>query len=92
MTAIDHDGGTPVYALAGTDAARFDIDTDDGQLQTRSGETYDFEEQPRYEVTVRVEDGQGGSNTIEVTINLIDETEPPKTRPRPASRPPPPSV
>ena len=28
-------------------------------------------------VMVRVEDGQGGSNTIEVTINLADEQEPP---------------
>ena len=28
---------------------------------------------------VRVEDDQGGSNTIEVTINLIDEQEPPET-------------
>ena len=27
---------------------------------------------------MRVEDGQGGSNTIEVTINLRDETEPPE--------------
>ena len=78
VTATDSDGGTPVYALAGTDAAHFDLDANDGQLQTRSGQTYDYEEQARYEVTVRVEDGQGGSNTIEVTINLRDELEPPE--------------
>ena len=47
------------------------------QLQTVAGVTYDYEEKNSYEVTVRVEDGQGGSNTIEVTINLTDEQEPP---------------
>ena len=78
VTATDSDGGTPAYALAGTDAAHFDLDTNDGQLETRSGQTYDYEEKARYEVTVRVEDGQGGSNTIEVTINLRDELEPPE--------------
>ena len=77
VTATDRDGGTPDYSLEGTDAASFTVDASDGQLQTRSGETWDFEEKNRYEVTVRVEDGQGGSNTIEVTINLVDETEPP---------------
>ena len=46
-------------------------------MQTRSGQTWDFEAKDRYELTVRVEDGQGGSNTIEVTINLIDQQEPP---------------
>ena len=78
VTATDNDGGTLDYRLAGTDAASFDLDANDGQLETRSGETYDYEEKARYEVTVRVEDGQGGSNTIEVTINLRDETEPPE--------------
>ena len=79
ITATDRDGGTPSYRLEGTDAASFTIDTNDGQLQTRSGVTYNYEEKNSYEVTVRVEDGQGGSNTIEVTINLNDEQEPPET-------------
>ena len=79
VTATDNDGGTLEYDLAGTDAGSFDIDASDGQLSTRSGQTWDYEDQARYEVTVRVEDGQGGSNTIEVTINLIDQQEPPET-------------
>ena len=87
VTATDRDGGTLTYRLAGTDAASFGIDANDGQLQTRSGETYDFEDQARYEVTVRVEDGQGGSNTIVVTINLIDEREPPEDPAAPSVRP-----
>ena len=75
ITATDGDGGTLTYRLEGTDRASFTLDVN--QLQTQSGETYDYEEKPSYVVIVRVEDGQGGSNTIEVTINLIDEQEPP---------------
>ena len=75
ITARDSDGGTLSYDLEGADRASFDLDGD--QLQTRAGETYDFEAKPRYSVTVRVEDGQGGSNTIEVTINLTDQQEQP---------------
>ena len=77
ITATDRDGGTLSYRLEGTDQASFTID--DNQLQTLSGETYDYEEKNSYKVIVRVEDGQGGSNTIEVTINMIDEREPPET-------------
>ena len=77
VTARDTDGGTPEYSLTGTDAASFTIEADDGQLQTIPGITYDYESKPRYEVTVRVEDGQGGSNTIAVTINLTDQQETP---------------
>ena len=43
--------------------------------QTISGVTYDYEAKNRYEVTVRVSDGQGGSTTIDVTINLTDVSE-----------------
>ena len=77
ITATDSDGGTLTYRLEGTDRASFTLDVN--QLQTRSSETYDYEEKPSYVVIVRVEDGQGGSNTIEVTINLIDQQEPPET-------------
>ena len=79
ITATDNDGGTLTYSLEGANAASFTIDTNEGQLQTRSDVTYNYEEKNSYEVTVRAEDDQGGSNTIEVTINLIDEQEPPET-------------
>ena len=87
VTANDRDGGTPAYRLIGTDADHFDIGAGDGQLRTQSGQTYDYEEQARYEVTVRVEDVGGGSNTIAVTINLIDQQEPPGTPARPSVTP-----
>ena len=52
---------------------------DGNQLQTIAGVAYDYEEKNSYEVIVRAEDDQGGSNTIEVTINLTDQQEPPET-------------
>ncbi len=80
VTATDNDGGTPAYSLEGTDAASFTIITTSGQLQTKTGVVYDYEVKNRYEVTVRVSDGQGGSATIAVTINLTDVSEPPATK------------
>ena len=77
LTARDTDGGTLTYDLEGTDRAAFELDGN--QLQTLSGQTYDFEAKPRYDVIVRVEDGQGGSNTIAVRINLTDQQERPGT-------------
>ncbi len=76
ITATDGDGGTLRYRLEGTDQASFTLDGN--QLQTIAGVAYDYEEKSSYVVIVRVQDGQGGSNTIEVTINLIDEQEPPE--------------
>ena len=76
VSAADSDGGTLSYSLEGTDAASFELVPASGQLQTKSGVVYDYEVKNRYEVTVRVSDGQGGSATIDVTINLTDESEP----------------
>ena len=77
ITATDGDGGTLRYLLGGTDRSSFTLDVD--QLRTVAGVTYDYEEKNSYVVIVRVEDSQGGSNTIEVTIDLIDQQEPPGT-------------
>ena len=64
VRATDGDGGTLSYSLEGTDAASFVLVSTSGQLQTKSGVVYDYEVKGRYEVTVRVSDGQGGSATI----------------------------
>ena len=63
---------TLTYSLHGTDAAAFNIDFDTGQLRTRSGVTYDYEEQNTYAVTVMVTDMSNASDTINVTINVTD--------------------
>ena len=85
MTASDI--GTPVaatdtgdtleYSLSGTDAAKFTVDTGNGQLKTVVGETYDHEAKASYAVTVTVEDGNGGSDTIDVTLTVTDQDEAP---------------
>ncbi len=77
VSATDSDGGTLVYSLEGAAASLFDFDTGSGQLSTRSSATYDHEATARHELTVRVVDGQGGSATIAVTVEITDLREPP---------------
>ena len=78
VAATDTDtGDTLEYTLSGTDAAKFEIITTNGQIQTKSGEKYSYETDTSYSVTVTVEDGNGGSDTIDVTLNVTDQDEPP---------------
>ena len=78
VTATDTDtGDTLTYTLEGTDAASFNIDASSGQIQTKTGVTYDHELQPEYSVTVKADDGNGGTDTIAVTIDIADVDEPP---------------
>ena len=75
VTATDFDDDTLTYTLEGTDAASFQIVSATGQIQTTSGVTYDFETKSRYSVTVKADDNNGGTDTIDVTINLTDVDE-----------------
>ncbi len=75
--ATDNDGGTLTYSLEGTDKESFSIVSTSGQLETKANVTYDYETKDEYSVRVKVEDGQGGSVTIAVTISLTDENEAP---------------
>jgi len=77
VSATDSDGDRLTYSLQGGDASTFTIVSGSGQLRTRSGVTYDYETKNSYSVTVRVQDGEGGSATITVEITLTDENEPP---------------
>ena len=77
VVATDSDGGTLTYSLEGADAASFAIVSTSGQLQATDGVTYNYEVKDSYSVVVRVADGQGGSASIDVTITLTDENEPP---------------
>ena len=75
VTATDADDDTLTYTLEGTDAASFEIDSTSGQIQTKSGITYDYETTSSYSVTVRADDGNGGTATIAVAIDLLDVDE-----------------
>ena len=63
------------YTLEGTDAASFDIVSTSGQIQTKTGVTYDYETQSSYSVTVKADDGKGGTATIAVTISVTNLDE-----------------
>ena len=74
VSATDPDtDDTLEYALAGTDAASFDIGSTNGQLRTKAA--LDYETKDSYSVTVTVTDGNGGTDSIAVTINVTDVHE-----------------
>ena len=78
VAATDTDtGDTLEYTLGGTDAAKFGIISTSGQIQTKVDETYSYETKTSYDVTVTVEDGNGGSATIDVMLNVVNQDEPP---------------
>ena len=66
-------GDTLTYTLSGTDASSFNIVSTSGQLQTSAA--LDYESKSSYSVTVSVSDGNGGSDAIDVTINVTDVNE-----------------
>ncbi len=74
VAATDSDSGDILrYTLGGTDAASFSIVSTSGQLQTKAA--LDYETDSSYEVTVSVSDGNGGSDSITITIDVTDVTE-----------------
>ena len=72
--AIDAEERTITYSLGGTDASSFSINSETGQLQTAA--PLDYETKNTYAVTVTVSDEKGGSDSINVTINVTDVNEP----------------
>ena len=85
VTATDADNDTLTYSLEETDDHEsFAIDSSSGQIQTVSGVTYDHEAaQNSYSVTVRADDGNGGTDTIDVTVNVTDVDEQPDKTAKP---------
>ena len=76
VTATDDDGHTLTYSLEGADKDEFTIDSS-GQIWTKVEESYDRETRAIYSVMVRVDDRNGGTDMIAVTVNVDNETEPP---------------
>ena len=89
--AVDANDDSPLtYSLGGRDAALFSIVSSSGQIRTRSALNH---EDPAcgyvapanqgvtttcsYTVRVRADDRAGGSASMEVTINVMDQPEPP---------------
>ena len=76
VTATDDDNDSLTYTLEGTDRDEFTIDSR-GQIKTKIGQSYDRETKESYSTMVRVDDGEGGTDTIAVTINVTDAEEKP---------------
>ena len=72
------------YGLGGEDADSFEIDASSGQLLTRQGVNYNYEERPSYEVEVEASNVRVGTGRILVRIALLDVDEPPGKPDRPA--------
>ena len=83
ISATDADGHRLTYGLGGHDADSFALDSRNGQLRTLDGVDYDHEAKDRYAVTIRAEDGRGGSAAIAVVVEVTDELEPPSAPDKP---------
>ena len=76
VTATDADpGDTLTYSLEGADADKFEIVETSGQIRTKVGLSYNYEATTSYDVTVKADDGNGGSDTITVTLTVTNVTE-----------------
>ena len=77
VTATDaNPGDTLSYTLGGVDANSFTIVGTSGQLQTSAALNY--EDKNTYTVTATVSDNKGGTDSIDVTINVADVNDPPR--------------
>ena len=78
VVATDADNDTITYTLKkGTDADKFRIVRTTGRIRTKAGERYDYEAKESYSVTAKAKDGNGGTATIDLTIDITDQDEPP---------------
>ena len=75
VSATDEDEDILTYSLSGVDAASFGIVSATGQLRTRA--PLDYEQKNTYSVAVHVSDGNGGTDSIGVAINVTDVNETP---------------
>ena len=73
VSATDANNDTLTYSLGGTNASSFSINSSTGQLSTSAELNYELKNS--YSVTVSVSDGNGGSDTISVTINVTNVEE-----------------
>jgi len=81
-TASDPDTSAPFNTLsysiiAGNTGDTFEIDSNTGEITVDDNTILNFESNPTFVLTVKVEDGPGLSDTASITINLNDVNEKP---------------
>ena len=72
VAATDEDGDTLTYSVGGFHGPRFDIDSSTGQLKTKK--TLDSDSQSIFNLVVGVSDGKRGTDSIVVSINVLDDS------------------
>ncbi len=93
VRATDGDNDTLTYSWSGADRSSFAVDPSNGQIRTIAGETYDFEGDNSYSVTVTVRDSKDSAgntdinddDSIAVTISLTNVNEAPTIDAGPSS-------
>ena len=78
IRADDSDNDPLTYTLEGSDSASFTIVEQTGQLRTKAGVNYNHEAKSTYRFTIRASDS-AASDTIAVTVRILDEEERPLT-------------
>ena len=75
VSATDPDGDTLTYSLSeNSDGELFNIDASSGQLKTKAA--LDHKTKPQCMVKIEVSDGKGGTDSINVTINVLEAERP----------------
>ena len=82
ISADDDDNDTLTYSLEGNGQeqddfnAAFVLNTSTGQITVKANDTLDYETKASYFVTVKADDNNGGTDTIDVTIDITNVDEP----------------
>jgi len=76
VKASDADGDALSFSVV-TAGIPFKFKNGTKELVVDDGSVLDFETKPTWTFTVKVEDGQGGDATAQITVNLSDVNEPP---------------
>ena len=76
VSATDPEFNELMYTLGGPDASSFSIVSTLGWLETK--DALDYETKDTYSVTVSVSDGNGGTDSIAVTIRVTDANDAPE--------------
>ena len=72
VAAEDADNDPLTYSMEGADRESFTIVLGTGQIKTKTGVDYNHEAKAAYSLMLKVEDDEGGSDVISVTVNVTD--------------------
>ena len=78
FSASDADGDAVAWSLSGDGAASFAIDENMGALSVASGAVLDYESgNQSHALVVTADDGEGGTDSVAVTVRIANVAEPP---------------